>query len=85
MTNGHVRLGKHFCVSQIRVRAPPRIRMEARIGEQLSSNILKVNLPENFTTLITIYKEALKSLPDITHSSHHGTEPTLLFDDLWLP
>ena len=45
------------------------------------------NLPENLTTLITIYsyKEALKSLPDITHSSHHGTEPTLLFDDLWLP
>ena len=44
MTNGHVRLGKHFCVRQIRVRAPPRIGMEARIGEQLSSNILKANL-----------------------------------------
>ena len=44
MTNGHVRLGKHFCVRQIRVRAPPRIGMNTHIEEQLSSNILKANL-----------------------------------------
>ena len=44
MTNGHVRLGKHFCVRQIRVRAPPRIGMKTHIEEQLSSNILRANL-----------------------------------------